>query len=37
MSHELLLNLHELSCGYQEQKVVQDLNLHLNTGSKPAR
>ena len=32
MSHELLLNLHELSCGYQEQKVVQDLNLHLNAG-----
>src|SRR3989338_2849137 len=27
-----LLNLRELSCGYPEHKVVQNLNLHLNAG-----
>ncbi|MAB97221.1 MAG: iron ABC transporter ATP-binding protein [Pseudomonadaceae bacterium] len=32
MSQSLLLNLHNLSCGYHEHKVVQDLNLHLNAG-----
>lgn len=32
MSHELLLNLRNLSCGYQDQRVVQNLNLHLNAG-----
>jgi len=32
MSQPLLLNLRNLSCGYHEQKVVQDLNLHLNAG-----
>lgn len=32
MSHELLLNLRDLSCGYQDQRVVQNLNLHLNAG-----
>jgi iron(III) transport system ATP-binding protein len=29
---QTLLNLRELSCGYQEHKVVQHLNLHLNAG-----
>ncbi|WP_017902752.1 ABC transporter ATP-binding protein [Pseudomonas asplenii] len=32
MSHPLLLNLHDLACGYQGQRVVQNLNLHLNAG-----
>lgn len=32
MSHALLLNLRNLACGYQDQRVVQDLNLHLNAG-----
>ena len=32
MSHELLLNLRNLACGYQDQRVVQNLNLHLNAG-----
>ena len=32
MSQPLLLNLRNLACGYQDQRVVQDLNLHLNTG-----
>jgi iron(III) transport system ATP-binding protein len=32
MSSPLLLNLRNLTCGYQEQAVVQDLNLHLNAG-----
>ncbi|WP_439859247.1 ABC transporter ATP-binding protein [Pseudomonas sp. MBLB4136] len=32
MSHSLLLNLRDLSCGYHEHRVVQDLNLHLNAG-----
>lgn len=32
MSQPLLLNLRDLSCGYNEHKVVQDLNLHLNAG-----
>ncbi|WP_417661338.1 ABC transporter ATP-binding protein [Pseudomonas sp.] len=32
MTHSMLLNLHNLSCGYNEHKVVQDLNLHLNAG-----
>ena len=32
MSQPLLLNLRNLACGYQDQQVVQDLNLHLNTG-----
>jgi iron(III) transport system ATP-binding protein len=32
MSHTLLLNLRNLACGYQDQRVVQDLNLHLNAG-----
>ncbi|ARU87562.1 ABC transporter ATP-binding protein [Pseudomonas sp. M30-35] len=32
MTHSMLLNLHDLSCGYHEHKVVQDLNLHLNAG-----
>ena len=27
-----LLSLTDLSCGYQKQIIVQDLNLHLNTG-----
>ncbi len=31
MSH-LLLNLRNLACGYQNQRVVQELNLHLNAG-----
>lgn len=32
MSHDLLLNLKDLACGYASQKVVQDLDLHLNAG-----
>ncbi|MPQ69727.1 MULTISPECIES: ABC transporter ATP-binding protein [Pseudomonas] len=32
MSHSPLLNLHDLACGYQAQRVVQNLNLHLNSG-----
>ncbi|MBS7661459.1 ABC transporter ATP-binding protein [Pseudomonas lalucatii] len=32
MSHSLLLSLRDLSCGYHEHRVVQDLNLHLNAG-----
>lgn len=32
MSHPLLLNLRDLGCGYQNQRVVQNLNLHLNAG-----
>lgn len=32
MSHSLLLNLRDLACGYQEHKVVQQINLHLNAG-----
>ncbi|WP_166358710.1 ABC transporter ATP-binding protein [Pseudomonas akapageensis] len=32
MSHPLLLNLRDLACGYQGQRVVQNLNLHLNAG-----
>ncbi|MGH8376418.1 MAG: ABC transporter ATP-binding protein, partial [Pseudomonas sp.] len=32
MSHPLLLNLRELACGYHGQRVVQNLNLHLNAG-----
>ncbi|MGY2168716.1 ABC transporter ATP-binding protein [Pseudomonas gingeri] len=32
MSHPLLLNLRDLACGYQDQRVVQNLNLHLNAG-----
>lgn len=32
MSQPLLLSLRNLACGYQDQRVVQDLNLHLNTG-----
>ncbi|MFO5970007.1 iron ABC transporter ATP-binding protein, partial [Pseudomonas aeruginosa] len=30
MSHDLLLNLKDLACGYASQKVVQDLDLHLH-------
>lgn len=32
MSKPLLLNLRNLACGYQDQRVVQNLNLHLNAG-----
>ncbi len=32
MSHPLLLNLRDLSCGYHEHRVVEKLNLHLNAG-----
>ncbi len=32
MSQTLLLNLRNLACGYQNQRVVQNLNLHLNAG-----
>ena len=28
----MLLKLHDLACGYQDQPVVQKLNLHLNAG-----
>lgn len=32
MSHQPLLQLRNLACGYGEQRVVQNLNLHLNRG-----
>ena len=32
MSQPLLLNLRNLACGYGEQRIVQNLNLHLNAG-----
>ena len=32
MTSRLLLQLHNLACGYKGQKIVQDLNLHLNSG-----
>ena len=32
MNHDLLLNLRDLACGYRDQSVVQNLNLHLNAG-----
>ncbi|MFW9606213.1 MAG: ABC transporter ATP-binding protein [Pseudomonas sp.] len=32
MTHELLLCLRDISCGYREQPVVQQLHLHLNAG-----
>ncbi|MCF5585568.1 ATP-binding cassette domain-containing protein, partial [Pseudomonas syringae] len=32
MNQPLLLSLRNLACGYQNQRVVQDLNLHLNAG-----
>ncbi|MBJ9975977.1 ABC transporter ATP-binding protein [Pseudomonas sp. S75] len=32
MSSPLLLNLRNLACGYGEQRIVQNLNLHLNAG-----
>ncbi|MGV8918662.1 MAG: ABC transporter ATP-binding protein [Pseudomonas sp.] len=32
MSQAPLLSLRNLACGYQGQRVVQDLNLHLNSG-----
>jgi iron(III) transport system ATP-binding protein len=32
MSSPMLLKLKNLACGYQDQRVVQDLNLHLNAG-----
>jgi iron(III) transport system ATP-binding protein len=32
MSQPLLLSLRHLVCGYQEQRVVQELNLHLDAG-----
>ncbi|HBS80276.1 MAG TPA: iron ABC transporter ATP-binding protein, partial [Pseudomonas sp.] len=32
MSHEPLLHLRDLACGYGEQSIVQNLNLHLNRG-----
>lgn len=32
MSHQPLLQLRNLACGYGEQSVVQHLNLHLNRG-----
>ncbi|WP_439884636.1 ABC transporter ATP-binding protein [Pseudomonas syringae] len=32
MTQALLLNLRNLACGYDNQRVVQDLNLHLNAG-----
>lgn len=32
MSHPLLLNLRNLACGYGDQRIVQNLNLHLNAG-----
>jgi iron(III) transport system ATP-binding protein len=32
MSAPLLLKLRHLACGYQDQRVVRDLNLHLNAG-----
>ncbi len=32
MSQPLLLNLREIACGFDQQPVVQQLNLHLNAG-----
>ncbi|HEY6609776.1 MAG TPA: ABC transporter ATP-binding protein [Pseudomonas sp.] len=32
MNHTLLLKLRDLACGYRDQRVVQNLNLHLNAG-----
>ncbi len=32
MSQPLLLNLRDLACGYGDQRIVQNLNLHLNAG-----
>lgn len=32
MSQPLLLNLREIACGFAQQPVVQQLNLHLNAG-----
>lgn len=32
MSQPLLLNLRNLACGYGDQRIVQNLNLHLNAG-----
>jgi iron(III) transport system ATP-binding protein len=32
MTSPMLLKLRDLACGYQDQRVVQDLNLHLNAG-----
>jgi len=32
MSQPLLLNLRNLACGYGNQRIVQNLNLHLNAG-----
>lgn len=32
MSAPMLLKLRNLACGYEDQRVVQDLNLHLNAG-----
>ncbi|MFZ6049223.1 ABC transporter ATP-binding protein [Pseudomonas sp. CR3202] len=32
MTREILLSLHNLSCGYHEHQVVRGLNLHLNAG-----
>ncbi|MVW76168.1 ABC transporter ATP-binding protein [Pseudomonas xionganensis] len=32
MSQPLLLNLRNLSCGFNDHRVVQNLNLHLNAG-----
>ncbi|WP_437881079.1 ABC transporter ATP-binding protein [Pseudomonas sp. LRF_L74] len=32
MSHDLLLSLNDIACGYQDNLVVQHINLHLNAG-----
>ena len=32
MPNRLLLNLRNLVCGYREQRVVQNVSLHLNAG-----
>ncbi|MBD9632418.1 ABC transporter ATP-binding protein [Pseudomonas sp. PDM19] len=32
MTQTLLLNLEDLSCGYEQQRVVQGVSLHLNVG-----
>ncbi len=32
MSHEAVLQLRNLACGYGDQQVVRQLNLHLNRG-----
>ncbi|MCY1274532.1 Spermidine/putrescine import ATP-binding protein PotA [compost metagenome] len=32
MTQRLLLDLKDLSCGYEQQRVVQDVSLHLNAG-----